>query len=395
MKNMKLLGIAVLAAVIGFSLIGCDNGTTPPPPVPQTVTYTSTDSAGNLYTLVVTENINRSARYVARNGDSFTFTVQLFNNGSYSVALTYSGTIDSAVDKGAGKIEISITVNGETLAITIDINGAEIKSISGDIVDEEGKAVVETPETLDPVIAVTGVTLNKTTLSLAVGAAETLTATVAPPNATNKSVTWTSNNTAVATVTNGLVTAVAAGNATITVTTADGNKPATCAVTVTAGSTDEYWSITWNLNGGTAGTGAYPAQIEKGAVLAKPSPDPTKTDNTFDGWYTDSDLTQTYNFANSVTANLNLYAKWEAGQTAPTQGLAYELITTGSNANTYRVRKGTVTGGAVVIPATYSGLPVTEIGSAADEWIYYPGAFQNCTGLTSITIPSSVTSIGS
>ena len=60
-----------------------------------------------------------------------------------------------------------------------------------------------------------------------------LEATVSPDNATNKSVTWESNNTSVATVdANGKVSAVAAGSATITVTTVDGGETATCAVTV-------------------------------------------------------------------------------------------------------------------------------------------------------------------
>ena len=81
---------------------------------------------------------------------------------------------------------------------------------------------------------VTGVSLNKSSLSLTAGGeTETLTATVAPANATNKNVTWKSSNTAIATVTNtGVVNPVAEGTATITVTTADGGKTATCAVTV-------------------------------------------------------------------------------------------------------------------------------------------------------------------
>ncbi len=83
-------------------------------------------------------------------------------------------------------------------------------------------------------VAVTGVSLNKTTLSLAKGASETLTATVAPANATNKTVTWTSDNTAVATVTNGKVTAVVAGKAKITAKA--GDKTAVCEVTVTEAS---------------------------------------------------------------------------------------------------------------------------------------------------------------
>lgn len=84
-------------------------------------------------------------------------------------------------------------------------------------------------------VPVTGVTLNKTELTLEAGQSETLTATVAPSNATNKAVTWTSSKEEVATVSaDGVVSAVAEGEATITVATVDGDKTATCAVTVSA-----------------------------------------------------------------------------------------------------------------------------------------------------------------
>ena len=85
-------------------------------------------------------------------------------------------------------------------------------------------------------VHVKGVTLNKNIITLNIGDTETLTATVAPNNATNKAVKWSTSNEAIATVaTNGVVTAVAAGSATITVTTADGGKTAICVVTVTGG----------------------------------------------------------------------------------------------------------------------------------------------------------------
>lgn len=83
-------------------------------------------------------------------------------------------------------------------------------------------------------VAVTGVTLSKTSVSLQIGGTETLTAIIAPAEATNKNVTWESSNTAVATVNNGQVKGIAAGSATITVKTVDGEKTATCSVTVTA-----------------------------------------------------------------------------------------------------------------------------------------------------------------
>lgn len=84
-------------------------------------------------------------------------------------------------------------------------------------------------------IPVLGVTLDKQTMNLTAGSTGSLTATINPANAANKSLTWTSDNTAVATVNeNGVVTAVAEGTAKITVKTADGEKTAVCTVTVTA-----------------------------------------------------------------------------------------------------------------------------------------------------------------
>ena len=83
-------------------------------------------------------------------------------------------------------------------------------------------------------VHVTGVSVSPATLSLVEGTSDQLRATVTPSDAANKSVSWTSSATAIATVDNtGKVTAVSAGTATITVKTADGGKTATCAVTVT------------------------------------------------------------------------------------------------------------------------------------------------------------------
>ena len=88
------------------------------------------------------------------------------------------------------------------------------------------------PEPKPQEVAVTGVTLNQTTLSLTVDGTANLTATVSPSNATDKTVTWSSSNEAVATVNNGTVTAVAVGLANISAKA--GGKMATCSVTVTA-----------------------------------------------------------------------------------------------------------------------------------------------------------------
>lgn len=84
-------------------------------------------------------------------------------------------------------------------------------------------------------VSVTGVSLSKSVLSLAVGESETLVATVAPERATDRSVTWESSNKNVATVNqNGTVKAVAAGSALIGVRTNDGGFTARCNLTVAA-----------------------------------------------------------------------------------------------------------------------------------------------------------------
>ena len=113
-------------------------------------------------------------------------------------------------------------------------SGFKIKSGSGTQADPYTFELVY-PSKVD----VTGVELGKTTATIPYGGTETLTATVAPDGATDKTVTWASSNTSVATVDeNGVVTAVALGKATITATAANGtddtadDKTATCEVTV-------------------------------------------------------------------------------------------------------------------------------------------------------------------
>lgn len=89
-------------------------------------------------------------------------------------------------------------------------------------------------------VHVTSVSVSPSSATIEQGETIELTETVLPSNATDKSVTWSSSNTSVATVSNGIVTGVSPGTATITVTTVDGNKTATCSITVTAAILVEY-----------------------------------------------------------------------------------------------------------------------------------------------------------
>ena len=121
------------------------------------------------------------------------------------------------------------TVNGSGKVDAIKAGTATITATAG---GKSASCTVTVTPASNPVVNVTSVKLNKTALSLKVGQSQTLTATVEPANATNRDVTWKSNNDAVASVKNGKVAAKAKGTATITA--AAGGKTATCKVTVKA-----------------------------------------------------------------------------------------------------------------------------------------------------------------
>ena len=147
---------------------------------------------------------------------------------SVSVAMkNYDGTCwIGCLPAQVSGTKLTFTIEGRTSSVSKTITVPTGKNLTAGKI---AKMTIDLKET----VAVTGVSLDQTSLSLGTGDTATLTATVTPSNATDKSVTWSSSNTAVATVSStGVVTAVGSGNAVITVTTNDGGKTATCNVTV-------------------------------------------------------------------------------------------------------------------------------------------------------------------
>jgi len=127
--------------------------------------------------------------------------------------------------------------SSNTSIATVDANGKVIAKAKGSAIItvasvDGNKTAICNVTVITPI---TSVTIAPKTLSLAIGNSSSLTASVLPAIAENKTVTWTSNNSKIASVdANGLVTAIAKGSATITATSADGKKKAICIVTVTA-----------------------------------------------------------------------------------------------------------------------------------------------------------------
>lgn len=178
--------------------------------------------------------VNNSQIRVYQNGGTFTVSA---NNGAKINSITLGSAMNTSVsykvDNGTESANQSITENG-----TITVNNIDCTTVLFTCkgTDKNSRLYVNSLSvTYTPAatIHVTKVELDKTTAIVSIGGTETLTATITPDDATNKNLTWSSSNEAVATVANGVVKGVSVGDATITVTTVDGSKTATCTVTVT------------------------------------------------------------------------------------------------------------------------------------------------------------------
>jgi len=203
-----------------------------------TATITATSNNGKTATCTVTVNdptvavtgitLNKSSTTITK-GNSETLTATITPSDATNKTVTWTTSNSSVATVSNGKVT---AVAAGTATITAKSNN--------------GKTATCTVTVNNPTVAVTGITLNKSSTTITKGNSETLTATITPSNATNKTVTWTTSNSSVATVSNGKVTAVAAGTATITAKSNNG-KTATCIVTVKSVSTAFEWGKdNWN-----------------------------------------------------------------------------------------------------------------------------------------------------
>ena len=293
-----------------------------------------------------------------------------------------------------------IPINATDKTVTWESNNTAVAKVEGGLVTAVsiGEAAIKVTTTdggftaeckvtvVSNIIHVTDVTLNKTAVTLNIGDTETLTAAVTPNNATIKTVTWESSDTDVAEVEDGLVTAVGAGEAIITVTTDDGDFTAECTVTVAAevinvtgvsldkneiflGKNNSHTLIASvlpvNANNKTVtweSSNTNVAEVEDGLVTAVSNGEAIIKVTTTDGGFT-------------AECNIKVLG-------VTTSGLKFTLI----YGDTYSVSADTnLTDTIVIIPEEYWGRKVTVIQDKA---------FSNITSITHIVIPDSVTRIG-
>lgn len=165
--------------------------------------------------------LNEAEITVLVGGDDFTLVELVLPKNATDRTVTWQSSVPGVATVNDGVVTARSA--GDAVITVITHDG-----------DKTATCTVHVVESGNPV---TGVTLDKSELTLLVNeyfsGEYTLTATVTPDDADVNTVTWSSNNPAVAFVNgNGTITAIAPGTATITVTTLDGNKTATCMVTV-------------------------------------------------------------------------------------------------------------------------------------------------------------------
>ena len=196
----------------------------------------------NKTSLTLTEGDSSSLTAIVSPSNATNKNVTWASSNSSVVSVDQNGNI-KAIKAGSATITVTTKDGGHTAQATITV---------------KAKPVVDTT------VSVTGVSLNKTSLTLTEGDSSSLTATINPSNATNKNVTWASSNSSVVTVdANGNIKAIKTGSATITVTTKEGNHKATCEIVVNEKPVSYKIIFTPEVQAGTGAVLQYSVAVTK------------------------------------------------------------------------------------------------------------------------------------
>jgi len=212
-RRTRILKIVIMAAILILALGASALADSGPPPLPAFYSGTVVDSGGSP---VAVGTIKAYIEGVLK-GE------QALSGGTFTYLVVDAGDIALSGKPVTFMVEIAGTEYSATVTPSVNWYNSDIQE--GLLVRLGG----------GPTVPVTGISVSPTSLNLtAGGVAGSLTATVTPANASNKSVLWQSSNPTIANVSNGTVTPLSAGSVDVTVTTADGGFSAVCTVNVAA-----------------------------------------------------------------------------------------------------------------------------------------------------------------
>ena len=298
-------------------------------------------------------------------------------SGSYSVTIGETITLTATVSPSNAANKNVRWTSGHPSIATVTSDGT-VKGISAGTAMITAQSAVEGSvfENFYVSVAVLpeSVTISQPASTVMdINGSMSLTATVRPDNATNKSLTWTTSDSSVATVNgNGVITAKAAGTATITVSTFNGK---TAQITITV---RQPYTLYFNANGGSVSTASRTCY--SGYAIGGTLPTPTRTGYSFNGWYTaESGGTQVTTASSFTSASsVTIYAHWTANQ---------YTITYNANGGTVNTSSKTVT-----YDSTYGSLATPSLtGYSFIGWFTAASGGSQITESTKVTITSNQT----
>lgn len=301
----------------------------------------------------------------------------------------------------SGSPDIATVNNGAITAIKEGYTTITVRTEDG------GKTAICTVTVSPKYHSVTGISLDKTSVEMTEDEELSLTATIYPENATNKNVKWSSSDETIATVTNGLVTAIKAGNATITVTAEDGGKTASCSITVKP----KYYPVTGVTLDRTS------LEMKEGEVFSlNATVEPQNATNKNVKW-SSSDETIAYVQNGIVTAlkegNVTITAETEDGNRTALCNISIQqeiIVFEDKNVERVCVSYFDINGDGKLSKSEASRVwslksqffgDFAPVVTSFAELQYFTAlreipdsCFFNCPRLTKVTLPQSVTSIG-
>lgn len=275
----------------------------------------------------------------------------------WPTSITVSGA--SSVDVGS-KIQLSATVsptNARDKSVTWSSDDESIATVSqsGEVTGitagstiifaiSNADGTVVGRKSITVTVLPSSVSINTpSSTTMDIGGQLTLTATVSPSNASNKTLTWSTGDSSIATVSNGVVTAKAAGTVSITATTVNGK---TNSITLTV---RQPYTLSFNANGGSCSTASVTAY--SGYQIGNVLPTPTWSYHTFLGWYTAASggtkLTSSWSTTCSTTYTVYAHWSWD------TCTVTYDANGGSCSTSTATVNKGAAIGTLPTPTRTY------------------------------------------